>query len=101
MCLGRWPAEYHVAFEGFIDASFEPANFALLNENHFAVMYCNANTTINYTRLETEEIVNLAGDGEVTTNTETSAGDDVGATVEAEKDQQVVFSVFSHFSVSV
>ena len=97
-CLGRWPAEHHTASEGFTDASFWPANFVLLNENKFAVIDLKYNRTFTYTRLETEGVLNSVGDGddEVTTNSETSAGEDVGATARAENDQQVVISFHSH-----
>ena len=95
-CLGRWPAEFHVASEGFTDDYFRPANFVLFNENKFAVIYLEGNSTDIYTRLDNGEFLNSSGDGGVTTNTETSAGDDGGVTGRAENDQQVVISVFSH-----
>ena len=51
-CLGRWPAEAHVAHHGFTNDSFIPANFVLFNENKFAVMFLELNSTAIYTRME-------------------------------------------------
>ena len=51
-CLGRWPAKVHVAGEGFTNDSFIPANFVLFNENKFAVMFLELNSTAIYTRME-------------------------------------------------
>ena len=60
-CLGRWPAEVHVACYGFTNDSFIPANFVLLNEDQFAVILPGRNSTYLYNRLkETEEICNAA-----------------------------------------
>ena len=51
-CLGRWPAEAHVAAHWFTDDSFIPANFVLFNEDQFAVMFLELNSTAIYTRME-------------------------------------------------
>ena len=51
-CLGRWPAVAHVAYDGFTDDSFIPANFVLFNEDKFAVMFLELNSTAIYTRME-------------------------------------------------
>ena len=51
-CLGRWPAEAHVAHHGFTNDSFIPASFVLFNENKFAVMFLELNSTAIYTRME-------------------------------------------------
>ena len=51
-CLGRWPAEAHIAYDGFTNDSFIPANFVLFNEDQFAVMFLELNSTALYTRLE-------------------------------------------------
>ena len=88
-CLGRWLAEGHVAYEGFIEDEFILTNFVLFNENQFAVMFLGQNITKIYTRLEMEEIGNLVGDDEVPINNGTSAGDDAGAMARAEEGQQV------------
>ena len=55
-CLGRWPAEVHLAYDGFTNASFEPANFVLFNENQFAVIFLQEDRTFTYTRLETSPV---------------------------------------------
>ena len=51
-CLGRWPAEAHVAYGGFTNDSFIPASFVLFNEDQFAVMFLGLNSTAIYTRME-------------------------------------------------
>ena len=51
-CLGRWPAEGHIAHQGFTDDSFIPANFVLFNQDQFAVMFLELNSTAIYTRME-------------------------------------------------
>ena len=42
----------HAAGPGFTDDSFIPANFVLFNENKFAVMFLDLNSTAIYTRME-------------------------------------------------
>ena len=51
-CLGRWPAEAHIATDGFTDDSFIPASFVLFNQDQFAVMFLGLNSTAIYTRME-------------------------------------------------
>lgn len=51
-CQGRWPAEGHIAHHGFTDDSFIPANFVLFNQDQFAVMFLELNSTAIYTRME-------------------------------------------------
>ena len=55
-CLGRWPAELHTALKGFTGDYFFPANFVLLNENQFAVIFLQEDRTFTYTRLETSPV---------------------------------------------
>ena len=51
-CLGRWPAEAHVASFGFNDDSFIPANFILFNQDQFAVIFLELYSLSVYTRME-------------------------------------------------
>ena len=48
----KWKFSENVAYDGFTNDSFIPANFVLFNEDQFAVMFLELNSTAIYTRMK-------------------------------------------------